>query len=166
MGMPDHAHDRPLAVFDIDGVVADVRHRLHHVEQAPKNWKAFFAAAVNDPPLAAGFTLLRGTAEHCDVMFLTGRPAFCRADTLGWLRTHEVHDPWLTMRPAGNRRPARETKVALLTEIARTRRIHVVVDDDELVIDAMTQAGFPTLHADWMPKSATLAAAQERDGRT
>ena len=37
---------RPLAIVDIDGVVADVRHRLHHLDRRPKNWSAFFAAAV------------------------------------------------------------------------------------------------------------------------
>jgi hypothetical protein len=26
---------RPLAVVDIDGVLADVRHRLHHVKNRP-----------------------------------------------------------------------------------------------------------------------------------
>ena len=33
---------RPLAIFDIDGVVADVRHRLHHLESRPKGWDEFF----------------------------------------------------------------------------------------------------------------------------
>jgi hypothetical protein len=46
--------DRPLAVFDIDGVLADVRHRLHLVEGRPKDWDGFFAAAADDPPLTRG----------------------------------------------------------------------------------------------------------------
>lgn len=33
---------KPLAVFDIDGVLADVRHRLPHVQGRPKDWDAFF----------------------------------------------------------------------------------------------------------------------------
>ena len=40
-----------IAVFDIDGVLADVRHRLHHVERSPKNWDGFFAEMVDDAPL-------------------------------------------------------------------------------------------------------------------
>jgi phosphoglycolate phosphatase-like HAD superfamily hydrolase len=43
-----------LAVFDVDGVVADVRHRLRHVAHGRKNWNAFFAAAADDPPLEIG----------------------------------------------------------------------------------------------------------------
>jgi hypothetical protein len=37
--------DRPLAVFDLDGVLADVRHRLHFLDRRPKDWDGFFAAA-------------------------------------------------------------------------------------------------------------------------
>ena len=39
---------RPLAVFDIDGVLADVRHRLRHVEGPRKQWDAFFAVVVSE----------------------------------------------------------------------------------------------------------------------
>ena len=42
---------RPLAVFDLDGTLADTRHRLHHLERRPADWDAFFAAARDDPPL-------------------------------------------------------------------------------------------------------------------
>lgn len=48
---------RPLAVFDVDGVLAEVRHRLPHLEGRPKDWDAFFAAAQADPPLTEGVAL-------------------------------------------------------------------------------------------------------------
>ena len=38
-----------LAVFDVDGVVADVRHRLHHLGR--HRWDRFFAAADRDQEL-------------------------------------------------------------------------------------------------------------------
>jgi len=46
-------------VFDIDGVLADVGHRLAYVERRPKDWKAFFAAAPLDPPLREGRLIMR-----------------------------------------------------------------------------------------------------------
>ena len=49
---------RPLAVVDIDGVVADVRHRLHFIEGTPRQWDRFFAAADEDPPLPEGVALV------------------------------------------------------------------------------------------------------------
>ena len=41
---------RGIVVLDVDGVIADVRHRLHHVERKPKNWPAFVAAMDDDIP--------------------------------------------------------------------------------------------------------------------
>jgi len=37
-------------VVDIDGVLADVGHRLHFFHHRPKDWKGFLAAARTDPP--------------------------------------------------------------------------------------------------------------------
>ena len=28
-------------IFDIDGTLLDISHRLRHIKQKPKNWKAF-----------------------------------------------------------------------------------------------------------------------------
>ena len=51
------------AVFDIDGVLADVRHRLHHVTARPKDWDAFFGAAPDDPPLREGLNAVATAAR-------------------------------------------------------------------------------------------------------
>lgn len=39
-------------VFDIDGTLADLSHRRHHVESRPKNWDAFFEDISEDKPNA------------------------------------------------------------------------------------------------------------------
>jgi hypothetical protein len=54
VGHPLGDEARAIAVIDIDGVLADVRHRLKYLEQRPKNWGAFFRAAPKDPPLQTG----------------------------------------------------------------------------------------------------------------
>ena len=48
--MPDRPEDAlpTIAVFDVDGVLADVRHRLHFVERRPKDWPGFFGAMADD----------------------------------------------------------------------------------------------------------------------
>jgi len=51
---PSPSDARPLAVFDVDGVLADVRHRLHHLEARPQRWERFFRAADRDPVLEEG----------------------------------------------------------------------------------------------------------------
>lgn len=156
----------PLAVFDIDGVLADVRHRLRHVEQRPKDWDAFFDAAVDDPPLATGVALAQARAQDCEVVYVTGRPERCRADTLAWFVRHGLPEGTLSMRGARDRRPARIAKLELLRRLAFDRVVAVAVDDDLAVCQAYQDAGFTVLRATWMSDQPSLFEAQENDGRT
>ena len=156
---------RPLAVVDLDGVVADVRHRLHHLE-GRADWGSFFAAAVDDPPHEEGLAVVARLAADHEVVYLTGRPESCRGDTERWLEAHGIGGHRLVMRPEGVRRPAATLKRALLAELAAGREVAVVVDDDPLVLAAMTEAGIPTFHAAWGGRSVALHQAQEVEGRT
>lgn len=157
---------RPLAVIDIDGVVADVRHRLHLVQERPKQWDAFFAAAAQDPPLAKGVTLvLRLAADH-DVVWLTGRPERNRRLTARWLAAQGLPDAPLLMRPNRDFRPAKVTKRDELRRLRADREVAIVVDDDPDVVALLTADGFPVRLADWLPHSSTLHKAQEAEGRT
>jgi phosphoglycolate phosphatase-like HAD superfamily hydrolase len=158
--------ERPLAVFDVDGVLADVRHRLHHLQARPKNWDAFFRDAALDPPLAEGIALCLESAKECEVVYVTGRPEHCRRDTLAWFARHGLPDGRLSMRRAGDRRPARLAKPQLLRALAHGRSVAVVVDDDEQVCDAYEAAGWRVLRARWMDSAPLLTLAQEAEGRT
>jgi hypothetical protein len=156
----------PLAVVDIDGVVADVRHRLHHVESKPKDWPAFFAAAHDDPPLAEGIERVRALLTDHDVVFLTGRPEHLRRVTEEWLDRHGIGGRRLLMRRHRDFRPARATKAEEIRKLARGRTVAVVLDDDPDVCAALRAAGWPVEQTEWVPHSKALRAAQEKDGRT
>lgn len=157
---------RPLAVIDIDGVVADVRHRLHLIHDRPKQWDAFFTAAAQDPPLAEGVTLVLELAADHDVVWLTGRPERNRRLTRDWLAAQGLPDSPLLMRPDRDFRPAKLTKRDELRRLRRDREVAVVVDDDPDVVAMLTADGFPVRLADWLPHSSTLHKAQEAEGRT
>ena len=163
---PPPAGSRPLAVFDVDGVLADVRHRLRFVEGSRKDWDAFFGAAVDDPPLAQGVALARESALECEVVYVTGRPERCRADTLAWFARHDLPEGRLSMRRRRDFRPARVAKLELLRSMAADRTVAVVVDDDLQVCQAYEDAGFPVLRALWMGEEPVLQQAQEEEGRT
>jgi phosphoglycolate phosphatase-like HAD superfamily hydrolase len=76
-----------LAAFDVDGVLADVAHRRHHLDR--RNWDAFFAAAADDPPLATGVTMARQCADAgLSVVYVSGRPERLRRVTADWLDRH------------------------------------------------------------------------------
>lgn len=153
-------------MFDIDGVLADVRHRLRFVSGRPKDWDAFFDAAGDDPPWEQGLALVVESARDCDVVYVTGRPERCRADTAAWLERHGLPAGELAMRSPTDRRPARLTKPPLLRRLAHGLPVAVVVDDDEQVCDAYERAGFPVLRARWAAEAPDLHDVQEREGRT
>ena len=157
---------RPLAVIDIDGVVADVRHRLHLLDAKPKRWDEFFGAAADDPPLPDGVELVRALAADHDVLWLTGRPERNRRLTRDWLATQGLPTEPLLMRRDRDFRPARLAKREELRRLRAGREIGVVVDDDPAVIELLVADGFPTRLADWLPHSRTLRRAQDKDGRT
>ncbi len=157
---------RPLAVIDIDGVLADVGHRLHFLRRRPKDWDGFFSAAPADPPHPEGLARAAELGSGHDVVLLTGRPERWRPDTEAWLAEHGVDHELLVMRPRGDRRPAAEVKVGLLAVLARDRHVAVVVDDDLLVIEALRRAGYRAELAGWGRPSESLRRAQEVEGRT
>ena len=70
------------------------------------------------------------------------------------------------MRRNDDRRPARRTKLEILKRLAGSRKIRVLVDDDELVCEDAQRAGFNVVRARWTAPSAELEVAQEQEGRT
>ena len=153
-----------LAVFDIDGVVADVRHRLHHLD-GRKSWSGFFEEAHADTLLAEGAALVADLAREHEIAWLTGRPEWLRATTADWLAEHGLPGSELYLRPYGDYRPAPRYKLDVLRRLS-PRGIAAVIDDDDEVIRAALAAGFPAVLADWVPRTDALRRAQDRDGRT
>jgi hypothetical protein len=153
-----------IAVFDVDGVVADVRHRLHHIEGTRKRWDDFFAEVGDDAPLQRGIDLVAEFGALHDDVWLTGRPSWLRSDTKDWLHSHGLPTGELHMRPGGDFRPARRFKLEVLTRLA-PRGIAVFIDDDTEVIDAALAAGLPAIFADWLPRDRAMRDAQDRLGR-
>jgi beta-phosphoglucomutase-like phosphatase (HAD superfamily) len=161
---------RNLVVFDVDGVLADVEHRVHYLEGPRKDWRSFFAAAADDPPLDTGLALARALAAEHDLAYLTGRPEHLRRVTQRWLTVHGLPVGPLWMRPPGDYRPARVMKLEALRSLGTDQEVEVVIDDDEAVVDALRDAGFAVLQATWAVQSRshsrTLRRAQEEQGRT
>jgi phosphoglycolate phosphatase-like HAD superfamily hydrolase len=156
-----------VAVFDIDGVLADVRHRLHHIESGRRDWDGFFASVSEDPALADGCQAARqAVASGLTLIYLTGRPERCRPDTLQWLSEQGLPEGELIMRRDADRRPARVLKVEALRRIASQAQVAYLVDDDAEVVAAAADAGFAARLADWVPRQEPLTQAQETLGRS
>jgi len=154
-----------IAVFDVDGVVADVRHRLHHLHSRHERWSAFFDEADADTLLPEGARLVADLATQHEIVWLTGRPEYIRDVTLDWFERHGLPTDELHMRQYHDYRPAALYKLDVLRQL-RHREVAAFVDDDDTVIAAALADGFPAVLADWVPRGSDLRRAQDELGRT
>lgn len=98
-----------LYIFDIDGVVADISHRLHYMQE--KNYEKFYSdeELAKDEEIGAGIDLANKLFESEDsfVMFMTGRPYSTEKATWKWLNDHKVkHSQMGFFREDGDYRPS------------------------------------------------------------
>lgn len=108
---------RRCYIFDIDGTLADLTHRLHHIQKEPKDWDAFFAACVDDKPIEHICDLAKTLQETASVIFVSGRSDRVRAETEAWLAGRGLSGAPLFMRKAGDHRPDNIVKAELLADI-------------------------------------------------
>jgi hypothetical protein len=155
-----------FVVVDLDGVLADTRHRQHWLDGRPKQWSQFFASAVDDAVLPEGRTAVELAAQAHEIVYLTGRPANYRRETTAWLAQHALPAGELVMRTARDHRPARLMKLEELGRLQRRGEIVMVIDDDEEVVRAVEQVGIPVTHAQWMPEPERQARTRTAPEKT
>jgi phosphoglycolate phosphatase-like HAD superfamily hydrolase len=133
-----------VVVFDLDGVLADTRHRDHYLNGDPEDWDAYFAACVHDQPVSRMIALAEDLVRHYRIVVATGRPNRIRPETERWLDLWHV--PWATIYTRGDsdRRPNAQLKVDQAREI-NCGRIAFWVDDNPAVADALAPYGVPVM---------------------
>ncbi|MFN2426407.1 MAG: hypothetical protein ABR587_08170 [Candidatus Binatia bacterium] len=142
---PGDEPGRGLVIVDVDGTIADVRHRLHHIEgQGRKNWKRFFEAMDDDEPIADIVDMVRALARTNDIVILTGRPDNYEKRTIAWLAKHDVPFSRVLMRRAGDHRQDYVTKEDLLLELP-VERVVLALDDRPPVCEMYRRHGIETL---------------------
>lgn len=137
-----------IAIFDIDGVLADARHREHHLDSRPRDWDGFFAEVSSDAPIEQGLRLLLEASADHSVILLSGRPESTRSDTQDWLVRHGVSFDRLVLRRNSDHRPAAMLKAELVAALAQPDQVAMVVDDDASVIERLAALGYPARHFD------------------
>lgn len=125
---------KKTVVFDIDGTLADYRHRIRFLEGPEKDWDAFFDGMSDDGVFQPVCELLwMFYRSGTNVVFVTGRPERFRAVTKDWLARKlsiEVKDENLLMRPDRNRRADVVIKAEALAELeARGMRPFLAIED-------------------------------------
>lgn len=135
-------------IFDIDGTLADIGHRVHYLEENPKNWDKFFSEeeVMRDEPKEAIVQILVTffRAGHT-VVLCTGRMAKHLPVTKQWLEKHEIPFHRIYSRSDGDFRPDNEVKQDLLYEILKEFNILFVVDDRDRVVEMWRRNGITCL---------------------
>ena len=139
-----------LVVFDIDGTLANIEHRLDYVRSKPKNWKAFDAGIPNDrvnEPVAEVLYSLRSATEgnQNKIIFASGRNERSRSATVDWLKKYSLweDDSKLYMRKADDFRNDSIVKREMLDEIIADygKKPDMVFDDRPRVVNMWRDAG-------------------------
>jgi hypothetical protein len=114
-----------IIICDIDGTIADITHRLHYIQNKPKNWESFYGTVKDDKPIYPIIDLLRllnagvSFSEDVRFVFMSGRKNSTRQDTQDWIREHlPFLDAWsLYMRKDGDYREDFIVKKELLEQL-------------------------------------------------
>lgn len=100
---------RALYIFDLDGTLRNLQHRLHHLQSLPKNYEAFHGECVNDTEIAPVCELARFLGWVTDFKFgtndiwiWTGAAESSRAANEQWLNGKQITYSDLRMRPEGD----------------------------------------------------------------
>lgn len=139
-----------IIVFDLDGTLADLQHRIGYIENKPKNWKAFHAAVKHDTPIEPIIFLYKliedsveRVVEDVRLIICSGRGAESRADTEAWLDRHGIYYEQLMMRPVNDHRPDYIIKKEMLDNIIAQygTKPWLVFDDRNQVVDMWRENG-------------------------
>ena len=125
---------RKSVIVDIDGTLADVEHRLHHIRGKRKKWKKFFALMSKDEPITEVIEQVKELAKGHDIYVVSGRPDDYMEETLAWLERHNVPFKDLYMRAAGDYRPDYVVKQEILDANFDKGDIELVIEDRPSVI--------------------------------
>jgi phosphoglycolate phosphatase-like HAD superfamily hydrolase len=133
-------------VFDLDGTLADGKHRIHYItEKDPKDWDAYFAECAGDTLIDHIAELAWDLAKaDAHIVYVTGRTDTCEKDTREWLRRHTLPNGKLYMRKAGDHRNDDELKIEMLAQVrADGYRPIMAFEDRARVVKAYRETGLP-----------------------
>lgn len=136
-------------IFDIDGTIADVRHRLHHIQNG-KNWVAFFDEMGNDTAIEAMFELARLNHSACGRNIVsTARPSDYEPHTVEWLKRHKFPFDALYMRSEGDYRKDDIVKEEILYKMVSDGfNPKLAIDDKSNVVDMYRRNGISSLQCE------------------
>jgi len=157
-----------IVVCDIDGTLADCKHRRPHLDEKPRNWKAFNEKMGEDTPVTALVALLQqlSVVSHmCEVnaifhgcepawkntiLIVSAREEAFRPVTESWLLHHGIPYHELLMRPLADYRDDQHIKQEILTDIiTRYGKPDIVFEDRDRLVKMWRDADILCCQVDY-----------------
>ncbi len=133
-------------IVDLDGTLADIGHRRHHVQQKPKDWQAFFEGMELDPINSWCRTLMLAMhKEGFRIAIVSGRPDSYERQIREWLMKYSIPYESLHLRRDKDFRPDDIVKREILHRNFNKEDILFVVDDRESVVRMWREEGLVCL---------------------
>lgn len=134
-------------IFDIDGTLSNASHRMHYIQNKPKNWKKFFGLVFLDGAHQEIINIAKSLREFGYVIIImTGRSAVCRTDTEQWLKYHDIDYSTLYMRKEGDYRSDDIVKSELLDNAIRDGyNVTMAFEDRDRVVKMFRNRGIKCL---------------------
>ncbi|WP_299632349.1 HAD family acid phosphatase [uncultured Roseobacter sp.] len=139
---------KPTILFDIDGTIADIRHRRHFLDGANPDWRSFNSKMGDDTPNRPVVSLYRTLWEshNFQIILVSGRGEESRKITETWLTWNSIPFDRLLMRPKGDFRSDVVIKQELLDQLQKEgAQISFVVDDRNSVVNMWRRNGITCL---------------------
>lgn len=124
-------------LVDLDGTLAEISHRLHFVEQNPKDWKGFFGAISQDTVRRDVVDKVCQWSDTHNIVIISTRPETYLHETIRWLEANHLDllpIDTIIMRRAGDSRENSEVKKEILEKYFDKSEIDMVFDDRPRVI--------------------------------
>jgi len=109
-----------IYIFDIDGTLADISHRLHFIQQKPADWTGFFRACPADKPIKEVVEIYKVLQNEHSIKIITGRSSEILDETAQWLGDNGMFFSDLLMRESGDHREDYIVKAELFDNLIRT----------------------------------------------
>ena len=130
---------KKCVIFDIDGTLADHRHRLKYIEKDPKDWDSFNKESSKDEPNKWCYHLCRSIfmyANNINVMIITGRSDKCKEITEQWFKENLIPYDHIYMRKEGDFRQDFEVKKEIYEQYIKNKyKVLFVVEDRTQVVE-------------------------------
>lgn len=156
-----------IFIFDLDGTLADDRHRSYHLHPVheefcdgnenssyswregvcadcgvKRDWDSYFALAGDDLPRPSVIQVCRDLARWHKIYIFSGRSETTADVTRAWLRKYDVHYDKLRLRGKDDRTQDDVMKLLWAEEMKISQDVIGVFEDRQRVVDAWRAAGY------------------------